>query len=51
MKKIHYISNEFRGNKFIIAETNCGKHWQDINEFTSDKKDVTCKTCLNKITN
>lgn len=43
-KKIHHLAE--CGNLFIIAKTTCGKPWQDINEFSSDIKNVTCKVCL-----
>ena len=46
---IHYIDKEDTGNKFIIAKTKCGKHWQDIVEFTTDINYVNCKTCIKKI--
>lgn len=45
-KKIHYISDKWN-SKFIIAKTECEKHWQDINEFTAIKELVTCKKCKN----
>jgi hypothetical protein len=47
--KIHYIGNDQKA-KFIIAKTNCGKHWQDIEEFTAIVSDVTCSKCKNLIT-
>jgi hypothetical protein len=46
---IHYMNIEIKGNKFMITKTKCGKHWQDIVEFTTDLKYVNCKTCLKKI--
>lgn len=45
---IHYIGEE-QNSRFIIAKTGCGKDWRDINEFTSNKADVTCKSCLRGI--
>jgi len=48
MSKIHYIGDEWN-SKFIIAETKCGKHWQDVADFTHHKGLVTYKKCLNKI--
>ena len=47
-QKIHYISEDFNPI-FIIARTSCGKHWQDVNESTSNIKYVTCEICLKKI--
>jgi predicted N-acyltransferase len=44
--KIHYIGNN-QNSSFIIAETLCGRHWGDVEEFTSIPKEVTCKSCLN----
>jgi len=46
---IHYIRPEWN-SKFIIAVTECGIDWLDVNEFTENKELVTCKKCLNKIT-
>jgi len=48
MSKIHYIGDEWN-SKFIIAETKCGKHWQDVADFTHHKGLVTCDKCLHKI--
>jgi len=45
---VHYIGSEWN-SKFIIAKTECGIDWNDVNDFTEDKKIVTCKKCLNKI--
>ena len=49
MKKIHFIDPEYKGNKFIIAVTKCKKHWSNINEFTMDQEETTCKSCLKKL--
>jgi len=43
---IHYIEKKDTGNKFIIAKTKCGKHWEDINEFSTEIKEVNCKMCI-----
>ena len=48
MTKIHYIDAKWN-SKFIIAISECGKHWRDINDSTSIKELVTCKKCLLKI--
>jgi hypothetical protein len=47
--KIHYIDEENYKRIWIIAETKCGKYWQDVDEYTSQLERVTCKKCLNKI--
>ena len=47
-KVIHYIGEEW-SSKFIVAETLCKRGWDEVDEFTSDKKYVSCKTCLKKI--
>ena len=49
MVTMHYISEEDTGNRFIIAKTKCGKHWQSIVEFTTKKEEVTCKVCLKNL--
>jgi hypothetical protein len=46
MNMIHYIDDNYK-TKFIIAKTNCGKNWEDVNEFTSIKEEVSCKKCKN----
>jgi hypothetical protein len=43
--KTHYIGKEWE-SKFIIAKSNCGVYWKDCDEFSSEKKYVTCKKCL-----
>jgi len=48
MSKIHYIDTEWN-SKYIIAISECGKHWKDIDDSTSIKELVTCKKCLNKL--
>jgi hypothetical protein len=45
---IHYIGPEWN-SKFIIAVTDCGKSWLDVEESTQNKDFVTCKKCLKKI--
>lgn len=45
---IHYIGEEWNAI-FIIAKTECGKHWKDVDEYTSQFERVTCKRCLNKL--
>jgi len=47
-KVIHYIGKEW-SSIFIVAETLCKKHWQDVDEFTSDIEYTTCKKCLKKL--
>jgi hypothetical protein len=47
---IHYIGEEWQ-RIFIVAKTECGKHWQDVEEYTSQSQRVTCKRCLNKLKN
>jgi nucleosome binding factor SPN SPT16 subunit len=47
---IHYIGEEWQ-KIFIVAKTECGKHWQDVEEYTSQSQRVTCKRCLNKLKN
>jgi hypothetical protein len=46
--KIHFIDKKYN-NIFIIAKTNCGKNWHEIDESTSELKYVTCNKCLKKI--
>jgi len=47
-EKIHYIGKE-SNHIFIVAKTKCGKHWEDINEHTSELEYVTCDSCLKKL--
>ena len=44
MSVIHFLSDDYKEN-FINAKTRCGKYWQDVNDFTSNEKYVTCSKC------
>jgi hypothetical protein len=46
--KIHFVHEKWDG-KFIIAQTECGKHWLDVKDFTHHKGLVTCEKCLKQI--
>ena len=48
--KIHYIGKE-QNSKFIVAKTECGKSWQDVEETSGYIKYVTCKKCINNYEN
>lgn len=47
--KVHYI-NDDQKRSFIVAKSSCGIHWLKCNDFTSQKKYVTCNKC-NKLIN
>jgi hypothetical protein len=47
--KIHYIDEDNYKKIWIVAKTECGLYWQDIEEHTKEIERVTCKKCLNKL--
>ena len=46
MSVIHYMHPELKGNKFIIARTNCNRLIDTVGDFDTRLKYVTCKTCI-----
>jgi len=45
MSVIHYLHPECTGNVFIIAKTNCGRNVDEVKDFDTRLKYVTCKKC------
>jgi hypothetical protein len=50
MRKIHYV-NPNKENLFIWTnreKTICGLTFEQTDEYTTNKKEITCKTCKKK---
>ena len=46
MAVIHYMHPDCKGNKFIVAKTNCNKYVDSVADFDTRLEYVTCKTCI-----
>jgi hypothetical protein len=46
MAVIHYMHPECKGNKFIVARTNCDRPVDSVADFDTRLEYVTCKTCI-----